>query len=131
MPSCERCWADAHTPDPYKSVAEEYARLVQERNGACTPEQQAGQEARKCLECQRWTVHQHAHVCMVCGGDHMNDFLDLPPRWPYGGPEYHQECCSLHRVDGRGECDCLASDQSDTEWGEDGNWVRQVHGRLR
>lgn len=35
-----------------------------------TPEQQAGEEARKCPQCNRISIHQHAGVCMVpgCGG---------------------------------------------------------------
>ena len=38
-------------------------------------------------------------------------------RWPYGQPDFHEECCQLHDFDGVGECDCKASDASDTEWG--------------
>ena len=37
--------------------------------------------------------------------------------WPYGPPEFHEDCCRLHRHDGVGFCDCKASDASDVEWG--------------
>lgn len=39
-----------------------------------------------------------------------------PERWPYGLPEAHQECCILHT--GGLFCDCLASDASEYEHGE-------------
>ena len=67
MPSCEKCWSDAHRGDQF-SVAEEYARLISERkDNPCTPEEQAGPDAEECPDCRRKTVHQHCHVCMVCG----------------------------------------------------------------
>lgn len=58
MPSCERCWADAG------GNIEIYKYLLDERT--CTPEQQAGPDARRCPVCERNTVHQHAGVCMAC-----------------------------------------------------------------
>ena len=61
MPSCEKCWRDANG-DP-----EEYSRLFDERSGTpCTPEEQAGPDAMKCEVCNRFTVHQYAHVCVLC-----------------------------------------------------------------
>lgn len=66
MASCEKCWADAHG-DPYKSVVEEYRRLVKSRT--CTPEQQAGPHASTCPKCRRDTLHQHCGLCMACGID--------------------------------------------------------------
>jgi hypothetical protein len=67
-PSCEKCWHDAHTGDPYRSVADEYARLIEERrDNPCTPEEQAGEDAERCPKCERMTVHQHVHVCVICG----------------------------------------------------------------
>lgn len=68
MPSCEKCWSDAHR-EPY-DVAEEYQRLMDERKGKpCTPEQQAGPDATLCAKCQRMTRHQICGVCMACGAD--------------------------------------------------------------
>jgi ribosomal protein L37E len=72
MASCEKCWGDAymriHT-NPMKSQAEHYQDLIKERTGekACTPEQQAGQDATVCKKCGRKTVHQYVKVCMNCG----------------------------------------------------------------
>lgn len=39
-----------------------------------------------------------------------------PERWPYGPPEFHEDCCIL-RKDGL-YCDCKASDAGDIEYGE-------------
>ena len=68
MPSCEKCWRDAHKGWDI-DVATEYARLIEERNatGPCTPEEQAGEYATECPECLRMTVDQHCRICMVCG----------------------------------------------------------------
>ena len=64
MASCERCWAHASmASDPYA----EYQRLLKERNGECTPEDQAGDLATLCGACGRVAVHQCAGVCMACG----------------------------------------------------------------
>jgi len=63
MASCEKCWQDAGG-DPGR-----YSQLLEDRGGltgGCTPEQQAGPDASECPNCKRMTVHQHAHVCMVC-----------------------------------------------------------------
>lgn len=66
MAACEKCWRDAHRGPDY-SVAEEYARLIRERNDhPCTPEEQAGPDATRCPKCNRMTVHQYAHVCVLC-----------------------------------------------------------------
>lgn len=70
MPACEKCWSDAHRGEQF-SVAEEYARLIDERN--CTPEEQAGPEAAKCSKCGRMTVHQYAKVCVICGWGIISD----------------------------------------------------------
>jgi hypothetical protein len=73
MAACEKCWRDAHR-GPQFSVADEYQRLIEERrDNPCTPEQQAGPDATECPVCNRKTVHQHCHICMVCG-------LDTAPR---------------------------------------------------
>lgn len=37
-------------------------------------------------------------------------------RWPYGPPEGHEDCCTLHS--GGLFCDCLASDASSEEGGD-------------
>lgn len=39
-----------------------------------------------------------------------------PERWPYGPPAFHEDCCHLR--EGGLYCDCKASDNSDTEYGE-------------
>lgn len=38
-----------------------------------------------------------------------------PERWPFGPPDHHEECCTLHASGTY--CDCKASDASDAEWG--------------
>ena len=46
MPGCEKCWHDAHViADAIGgSVADEYARLINQRREApCTPEEQCGE----------------------------------------------------------------------------------------
>lgn len=61
MASCEKCWADAFDYG-MSDQTENYRRLVKERN--CTPEEQAGEDATKCLECNLISVHQYVRVCM-------------------------------------------------------------------
>ena len=71
MAGCEKCWRDAHRGEQF-SVADEYQRILKERDAAgkaCTPEEQAGPDATKCRRCDGMTVHQHAGVCMACGDD--------------------------------------------------------------
>ena len=59
MASCEKCWADSGgNPDLY-------AHYVNTRD--CTPEEQAGPESEVCPECNRKTVHQYCHYCVICG----------------------------------------------------------------
>lgn len=66
MSACEKCWRDAHR-GPQFSVAEEYARLMEERRDhPCTPEQQAGPDADQCPLCGRMTLHQYTREPM-CG----------------------------------------------------------------
>ena len=59
MPSCEKCWRDAHAAG---DVVEEYNRLLKSR--VCTPEQQAGDAAERCPTCHRLTLHQWTRECM-------------------------------------------------------------------
>ena len=75
MPSCERCWRESAC-GPYDDHAAKYLELVAEReaSGACTPEQQAGEDAFRCPKCKRRTLHQHCHICMACGHDGSNCF---------------------------------------------------------
>ncbi len=62
MAACEKCWRDAGANPA------EYERLLVLRKGnSCTPEQQAGDDATDCPTCKRKTIHQYAHVCMICG----------------------------------------------------------------
>ena len=63
MSACEKCWRDAHSSD---DVAAEYNRLIEERKAhPCTPEEQAGDDAKFCLTCQRWALHQWTGECMA------------------------------------------------------------------
>ena len=69
MPSCERCWEMSRliaSEMPVDQV-DEYERLV--RVNDCTPEQQAGRDAKTCPDCKTKTVHQHTRQCLVCGYD--------------------------------------------------------------
>lgn len=71
MASCEKCWGDAYMrtyTNPGKSQAEHYSALILERkDNPCTPEDQAGNDAKECPECKRKTIHQIINVCMNCG----------------------------------------------------------------
>ena len=70
MASCEKCWSDAYLRSrmTMKPQSECYSDLIKERNdNPCTPEEQAGQDAKECPKCKRMTIHQYAHVCMNCG----------------------------------------------------------------
>ncbi|GIV43937.1 MAG: hypothetical protein KatS3mg035_1060 [Bacteroidia bacterium] len=71
MASCEKCWSDAYMrtlSDPMKSQYEHYVDLIKERyNKPCNAEQQAGDYAVLCPKCNRYTVHQFAHKCVICG----------------------------------------------------------------
>lgn len=71
MASCEKCWSDAYMmkySDPMKGQTEHYQDLIEERkDNPCTPEQQAGEDAKKCPECGGITIHQYAKLCMSCG----------------------------------------------------------------
>jgi len=72
MASCEKCWSDAYTLSRAngKSQAKNYLELIEKRNdNPCTPEEQAGIEAKICPECKRKTVHQICNICMNCGFD--------------------------------------------------------------
>ncbi len=66
MSACEKCWKDAHLYAGL-SVTDEYQRLINERkDNPCTPEEQAGDDAKECPSCKRMTVHQHTDEPM-CG----------------------------------------------------------------
>lgn len=71
MASCEKCWNDSFSRSyehPYKGQTEHYHDLINERkDNPCTPEEQAGDDAKECPKCKRKTVHQHAKVCTICG----------------------------------------------------------------
>jgi uncharacterized paraquat-inducible protein A len=68
MPSCERCWRDAHA-DPFGDIMARYHELIADPTRRCTPEQRAGPEATECPKCERTAVHQYARICMACGLD--------------------------------------------------------------
>ena len=67
MSVCERCWREAQRACGGWDVADNYARLMAERSEApCSPEDQAGPDARECPRCKRKTIHQHTGEPM-CG----------------------------------------------------------------
>lgn len=56
MSACEKCWSDAGgNPDSYSILL---------KQSKCTPEEQAGEDARYCLYCERKTAHQWTGQCM-------------------------------------------------------------------
>ncbi len=67
MPSCEKCWADAFriSYGSGEPQGEAYAKLIKERK--CSPEQQAGPDAKTCPKCGRKAVHEIVNSCMSCG----------------------------------------------------------------
>ena len=64
MASCENCWryASFQSMVSGKLTASIYERIIKERN--CTPEEQAGPGATRCMWCRRRRVHEVADVCM-------------------------------------------------------------------
>jgi len=77
MPSCEKCWSDAFTrsrTDTSKCQAEHYQDLINERkDNPCTPEEQAGMDAKICPKCKRRAIHQIIDICMNCGFNNKQD----------------------------------------------------------
>lgn len=64
MSACEKCWADARA---MMARGEDYAALLQARQATpCTPEEQAGPDAKECPRCHRMTLHQYTGEPM-CG----------------------------------------------------------------
>jgi len=65
MASCEKCWQDSD------GDAIIYANLLHTRKyiNKCTPEEQAGELATLCPNCNRKTIHHWTGDCMVldCG----------------------------------------------------------------
>jgi len=60
--ACEKCWRDSATAEDH---AARYAELIEERKAnPCTPEEQAGEDAKWCPDCGRMTLHQHTGECM-------------------------------------------------------------------
>lgn len=70
MASCEKCWGDAYTRmrcDPSQGQADHYSDLISERaDDPCTPEEQAGEDAKMCPKCNRKTIHQMIGRCTNC-----------------------------------------------------------------
>jgi hypothetical protein len=67
MSACEKCWTDSSIS------GKEYQVLLKEREAhgeTCSPEEQAGLNARYCQKCKRRTKHQHTNDCMnpECSG---------------------------------------------------------------
>lgn len=73
MAACEKCWADSFrmSYSTSKDRCELYEELVKTRN--CTPEQQAGPDAKICPKCKRKAVHQVVGCCMNCGYEDKDD----------------------------------------------------------
>ena len=73
MASCEKCWSDSYQraiTDTSKNQTEHYISFLEERyNSPCTAEEQAGEDRSYCNRCERWTVHQHTHQCVICEKD--------------------------------------------------------------
>lgn len=66
MSACEKCWRDAHRGGPEVCVADEYAKLLREREAnPCSPEEQAGPDAKRCPKCERMVLHQYTGECMA------------------------------------------------------------------
>ena len=66
MPTCEKCWASAYTVSVMtgEAQADVYGRFLMERN--CSPEEQAGHDARWCGACGRRAIHEVTGECMSC-----------------------------------------------------------------
>lgn len=61
MSSCEKCWADSTAQGiPYHRL------LLMRKDQPCSPEEQAGHDAKVCPRCQRRTIHQYTDEPM-CG----------------------------------------------------------------
>ncbi len=61
MSACEKCWRESRDSDHYR-------RLLESReDNPCTPEEQAGFDAKKCRKCGRMTLHQYTGECMNKG----------------------------------------------------------------
>ncbi|MBE3040299.1 MAG: hypothetical protein IMZ62_15995 [Chloroflexi bacterium] len=71
MASCENCWEEAG------GSPTRYAELIKIRK--CTPEEQAGRDARQCPKCGRKTLHQIVNVCMVPECDYREVEKPAPP----------------------------------------------------
>jgi hypothetical protein len=73
MATCEKCWKDAQDRafnNQEKNVPEHYHDLIGERyNSPCSAEEQAGDNASFCNRCERLTIHQHTHKCVLCEKD--------------------------------------------------------------
>lgn len=69
MSSCEKCWRDSAGARLYGSFDDDpYGALLREREASgnrCTPEEQAGQDAKICPTCKRKTLHQWTTECMA------------------------------------------------------------------
>lgn len=66
MSSCERCWHDAGR-EAFSSAGDKveiYHRMIADRD--CTPEQQAGDDAKWCAKCGTRARHEITGECMRC-----------------------------------------------------------------
>jgi hypothetical protein len=67
MSCCEKCWRDADRESYLRNEDHHaaYRRLLAEHE--CTPEEQAGEAATECSQCERVACDQWTGECMACG----------------------------------------------------------------
>jgi len=66
--TCEARWSNAHELQftrGFDSQGAAYLSLVLYCSHSA--EERAGPDAGSCLMCDRRTIHQHAHECVICG----------------------------------------------------------------
>jgi len=64
MPACEKCWGQSYLQSRLtgEDRVELYSKLIDKNN--CTPEEQAGEDANVCPDCNRKTMHIYVKTCM-------------------------------------------------------------------
>ena len=111
MPSCERCWRDSRMQELTGS-GPTYQELLAERGpDGCTPEQQAGPDARVCATCGRRAIHQHVtDWCMACNTKREAVACAECERHEHGTPDHNgsRACRSGSIASGgtRAHCTC-------------------------
>ncbi len=96
----------------HEDLASRYRTEYFSRNGNPTGEERYGNYA---VGRFAWITSGRRQLRPIPVVGHQGLFgLDLD-EWPYGPPDHHEVVCTLFR--GSLECDCAASDASDTEFG--------------